>query len=273
MIVVLYNDKNFLNFFSLILVYYFSMSKKLPDPNFHRKNGLSLPLDPLQVMTWFIAASPLISFFAIQFPFLPRTQTYFWIVIFFVCYIAGIVLFVIATFCEHRLPPPSSPDHVYFCRYCKEGVPLSAKHCRMCNKCRCGFDHHCRFINNCVTSSNYLVFFIGCLFLVSTSLIGIAHLIVSALEFKNHQQIVLDRQTDYYHRKTSKTTFWIVFSVSLLLYLIILTPMMTLVIYHMYFQRMNISTYDHIIRNYVKYPQKLQSFWCSPAVNHKITTA
>lgn len=245
---------------------------KIPPPNFHRKNGLSLPLDPLQVMTWFVTATPAISFFAIQFPFLPRTQTYFWTAIFLVCYISGIILFVIATLCEHRLPPITSSDHAYFCKYCRENVPITAKHCRMCNKCRCGFDHHCKFINNCVTQSNYLVFFFGCLFLVSTALLGLSHLFVTCNEYRSHQQNLLQRLKDYYHRKTSKKVFWGIFAISLLVYLAILAPMLTLVIYHIYFQRMNISTYDHIIRNYEKYPQKLQSFWCTPASTHKVSS-
>lgn len=248
------------------------MSKKIPDPDFHRKNGLSLPLDPLQVLTWFITTTPAISFFAIQFPFLPRTQTYFWIAIFLTCYISGIILFVIATLCEHRLPPIDSPDHQYFCKYCKSGVPLSAKHCRMCNKCRCGFDHHCRFINNCVTKSNYYVFFFGCLFFVSTALIGLAHLFVTCNEFRHHRNNIFQRQKDYYKRNTSKAAFWVLFAISIITYLAILTPMLTLVIYHIYYQRLNISTFDYLIKNYERYPQKLQSFWCAPSSTHRVTS-
>ncbi|OHT00540.1 DHHC zinc finger domain containing protein [Tritrichomonas foetus] len=248
------------------------MGKKIPNPNFHRKNGLTWPWDPLQVMTWFITASPCVSFFAIQFPLLPRNDIYLWIGIFLVCYVCGVILFVFATLSEHSIPPITSPDHSFFCRYCKTDVPLYAKHCRMCNRCRFGFDHHCRFINNCVTESNYFVFFFGCLFLISTAIVGLSQLIVSGIEFHNHSADVLLRMTNYYHRNVSKLTFWILFCVAVVIDLIVLCPMMVLTVYHIYFQKLNISTYDYIIKNFSKSPQKLQSFCCSSSRDHKVSS-
>lgn len=232
-----------------------------PPANFHRKNGISCPLDPLQVLTWILTACPCICFFAIQFPFLERTQTYFWMVMFLVFYIIGVILFVFATLCEHTLPPCTSPDHTIRCRYCRKGVPNTAKHCRRCNQCRCGFDHHCRFINNCVTESNYTTFYFGCLFLESTMIIGLVHCFISLVKFLQNEDVVLKRMSDYYNRPTSKLAFWILLILCILLDFGIATPMTVLIIYHVFFQRINVSTYDYLIKNYGKVP-KIQKFLC-----------
>lgn len=237
-------------------------NKKPPNPNFHRKNGLSWPLDILQVITWVISALPCFSFFAIQFPFLPIRDTWFWAGIFLVCYVIGILLFVRATLEEHPLPPLTSPDHIYKCRFCRTGVPSVAKHCRLCNKCRVGFDHHCRFINNCVTTANYTVFFFGCLFLVSSALVGLAHLIRTIPITINGMKDILSRMEKHYKRACSTEAFWGLFGVACAIDLGVAIPMLVLTIYHIFFQSKNISTYDYLIDNYSKAPQKLQSFSC-----------
>lgn len=234
--------------------------KSVPNPNFHRKNGVSWPLDPLQVMTWVLTALIGVTYFAIHFPLFPKPYTFFWVALFLVCYILGIVLFVFATLEEHKLPPLISPDDSHSCDYCHKSVPSGSKHCRLCNQCRFGFDHHCRFINNCVTESNYLVFFIGCCFLVSTTIINIALLIVSAVEFKDRSEEIIQRQTDYYRMQTSKVTFWVLFAISLFTNVGIFVPLLILTIYHAYFQRRAISTYDYLLKIESRIPIKMRSF-------------
>jgi hypothetical protein len=145
-----------------------------PERGFHRKHGLICPLDALQVAAWIAVAASLTYFVGLTWPFLPARETAFWAVLYLGCWGIGIILFAIVTMTEHRLPKTLSPDHSRYCDYCKENVPVLAKHCRRCNRCRCGFDHHCRFINNCVTSANYRVFFFGCLFLLSAWSLAIA---------------------------------------------------------------------------------------------------
>ena len=182
------------------------MGKTIPRPDFHRKNGISCPLDKLQIMTWVLVSIPLVLFFTIQFPLLPLQQTIFWTIMFAGCWCSGIFMFVLATLSEHPLPP-ITPDHSHNCIYCKDVVPSSAKHCRLCNKCRSGFDHHCRFINNCVTEANYLSFFFGCMFLTSTIYLGLAHVFYSAKFFADNQAAVLDRMSKHLRLPTSKAAF------------------------------------------------------------------
>ena len=246
--------------------------KKIPRGDFHRKNGFSLPLDPLQVLTWFFVLLPLVLFFTIQYPLLQKKQSIFWMVLVLCCWVIGIFMFTLATCSDHPVHAISSPDFAYNCRYCGESVPNSAKHCRMCNRCRCGFDHHCRFINNCVTEANYLSFFFGCMFLTSTIYIGLAHVFYSVWYFVGHQDEVLARLSDHLMLRTSRTAFWILFGVTVFLDLGVSIPMTVLTVYHIYFQRRSISTYDYLMSNFTQTPQKLQTFCCTASRHIKVTS-
>ena len=252
-------------------VYFCRMGKAIPRPDFHRKNGLTCPLDRLQVMTWCLVAIPLILFFTVQFPLLPIRETIFWTVMFVGCWGIGIFMFILATLSDHPLPP-ITPDHSHNCLYCREVVPSSAKHCRLCNKCRSGFDHHCRFINNCVTEANYLSFFFGCMFLTSTIYIALAHNFYSLHYFLNDEAGVLNRLSKHLLLPTSKIAYWVCFAVVALFNLGIGTPMTVLTVYHIYFQRRSISTYDYLLNNLSEAPQKLQTFCCTTYRAVKVTS-
>lgn len=237
--------------------------KKKKNPDFHRHNGLSCPLDWHQVFAWILTACPCILFFLVIFAFNDSTGRKFWTPLFLVPYVVGILLFVISTLCTHPLPEMSSRDYGHFCRFCKCVVPNEAKHCRKCNKCRSGFDHHCIYINNCVTTSNYIPFFFGCLFLVSSTIIGIAgafDAIVRHTLEKNPPPIVV--ASKFYKRDISVVAFGIMIAITLFFNMGVAIPVAVLIGYHVYFQANGITTYDYIMDNISKYPQRMEKFCC-----------
>lgn len=244
---------------------------RIPPPGFHRRHGLMCPLDVLQVITWVAVSLPIIGFFTVQFPVLPDSQPIFWTVLVLFCWICGIFTFALATLSDHPLPHAQSPDHTYKCRYCAEGVPSAAKHCRMCNKCRTGFDHHCRFINNCVTESNYLSFFFGCMFLVSTCYMNLANLFYEIHYFLGHKSDVLARMSSHLHTNTSESGYWVLTSLCILIDLALGAALTVLTVYHIYFQRRSVSTYDYLLKNFTRTPQILQNFCCTSLRPVKIT--
>ena len=50
------------------------------------------------------------------------------------------------------------------------------------------------------------------------------------------------------------------------------TPMTVLTVYHIYFQRRSISTYDYLMNNLSDVPQKLQTFCCTTFRPVKVTS-
>lgn len=201
-------------------------------------------------------------YFVFNFAISTKKWNAFWTPLFLFPYTLGVLLFVGSTLSTHPLPRIFSKDFGHYCRFCKKTVPNNAKHCRMCNKCRVGFDHHCRYINNCVTKSNYYIFFFGCLLLVTSAIVGMAQLVTYAITYKKNKDIYLTSATKYLKQKMTPVVFWIVYSVSFAFYLGLAIPMMVLIIYHIFFQVNGISTYDYIMDNISKFPQRLTHFSC-----------
>ena len=72
-------------------------------------------------------------------------------------------------------------------------VKLDSKHCRICNRCVCDFDHHCIWLNVCVARRTYKAFLILLMSLIaacsahatcsgtaSTSFLRLRHISASA---------------------------------------------------------------------------------------------
>lgn len=222
------------------------------------------PLDWPQVFAWFLTGSICILFFCVNFAMEDEQNRKFWTPLFIIPYISGILLFVRATLSTHLTREIASPDYGHFCRYCKLVVPNEAKHCRRCNKCRVGFDHHCRYINNCVTKSNYFAFFFGCLFLVSSTVIGIVELVINTISYCGEQrEVILERISSFYGASVGSVGFWAMFGSAMLFNVGVLAPMLVLVAYHVFFQSAGITTYDYIMDDVSSFPQKLQRLTCS----------
>jgi hypothetical protein len=211
-------------------------------------------------MVWFLVSLPLVFFCSVGFVLLPSRDSIFWTVLFIPCWAIGIFLFALATLSTHPRPTVLCRDFALDCHFCAESVAFGCKHCRRCNSCRAHFDHHCRFINNCVTGSNYFSFFFGCLFLTSTWYIGIAHLMRTIPAFRADSDAVLARLGARFGREVSKTAFWVLFALGVVINFGVAVPMTVLVTYHVYFQERCISTYDYLTNNFADAPGKLQSF-------------
>jgi hypothetical protein len=90
-------------------------------------------------MTWFFVSLSFVGFIVVNWAFLPEQNTIFWSILFIGRWSFEIILFVFATLAERPLPSNLNPDHSRYRDFCQNEVPLNAKHCRRCNRCRCGF--------------------------------------------------------------------------------------------------------------------------------------
>ncbi|CAH8481008.1 unnamed protein product [Heterobilharzia americana] len=142
-----------------------------------RVNGWSLPIHPLQCLSWFATAIFSIFYFGILIPTIVETARVTLIVINAISVVAYIVLNVAAVSINPadtavrekqrmrgKKVPALDPKHThvienFYCNLCD--LPISSsrtKHCKSCNKCIANFDHHCKWLNNCVGSRNYACF-------------------------------------------------------------------------------------------------------------------
>lgn len=232
-------------------------------PNFQRNNGLTWPLDILQVVVWFLCSLLFASFFITQYPLMFSKERYYWTFLFSFTYLMGIFLFTITTLTNHYLPPPPDQDHSRYCRFCQKRVPSFAKHCRMCNRCRVSFDHHCRFVNNCVTGSNYLQFFYGCLCLVSSNIVNFVQLIIIIYRyFHGEKSVMLSSFASHLHTKESPFLLFALISLNFIMNLMMFVPIFVLVYYHIYLQSRMLSTYDYLTKNIPMDQHHLSNILC-----------
>jgi palmitoyltransferase len=148
--------------------------------DFVRKNGLTLPLHPLQILAWIFLSFFATSYFVFMVPQMPSTE-YKWIagVINGLVLITHIIIHAFSVACnpaddsviqrysslqhsKQKIKPNafdrSKHEHVIenqFCYICEVLVGPKSKHCSVCNKCVSHFDHHCKWLNNCVGGKNY----------------------------------------------------------------------------------------------------------------------
>lgn len=147
-----------------------SMKKTSIKQNSIRKNGWSLPLHPLQILSWIFYFLFGGIYFGFMIPMLPAQS-----LIQLLALITNAVLFILhlifLLLCisinpadnnvikrhfssSERKIRPSEFDrtkhaHVIenqFCYICEVTVGPKAKHCSICNKCIDDFDHHCKWL-------------------------------------------------------------------------------------------------------------------------------
>ena len=53
-------------------------------------------------------------------------------------------------------------DKYFYCKHCKQYVPIRASHCRTCQRCVIRRDHHCPYTGVCIGRDNHLVFLLWC---------------------------------------------------------------------------------------------------------------
>lgn len=141
-----------------------------------RRNGWSLPLNPLQLLAWFFLIFFLLFYFAVLVPSCPPGA---WQICLYVLNTVIAIVHIISHICSTSIDPVdhsvltknskgplpvfdrSKHAHVIenqFCYICEVKVGSKSKHCSSCNKCIATFDHHCKWLNNCVGRKNYRYF-------------------------------------------------------------------------------------------------------------------
>ena len=137
-----------------------------------KKNGLSWPLHPKQVVLWALILLLIAGFYGLLFPVLPSPHSAIlgaWVSLSTFCVL---VFGALATVIdptdpvvyqerEARMSCRDFPYQLYtrVCSICTTHVELKTKHCGHCNRCVANFDHHCKWLNNCVGGLNYRAFF------------------------------------------------------------------------------------------------------------------
>nr|CAH8830744.1 unnamed protein product [Trichobilharzia regenti] len=145
--------------------------------SYSRINGWSLPIHPLQCLSWFATALFSLAYFGILVPAVIEKARITLMVINAVSIAAYVVLNIAAVSINPadvavrekqklrgQRVPSLDPRHThvienFYCNLCD--LPISSsrtKHCKSCNKCIANFDHHCKWLNNCVGSRNYACF-------------------------------------------------------------------------------------------------------------------
>ena len=83
---------------------------------------------------------------------------------------------------NEKFPLDTSPSEysrsLHFCHVCELLQYDRSKHCKLCNRCVCEFDHHCTWLNGCVGNGNHRRFFILIHFMSLTILQYMASVVV-----------------------------------------------------------------------------------------------
>lgn len=159
-----------------------------PAPRITRVNGLHLPFDPLQILSWVIIILLVVSFCAALMPMLASPLAE----ILLLTYVMALVGVLVSGFETGRRDPidphvlvPDEEleeiDDLLKCSACCSRVNKLSRHCLICDKCVVDYDHHCRWLNNCIGEVNYrpfLVLIVTAMLLVGIQLLAAAILLI-----------------------------------------------------------------------------------------------
>ncbi|GMH95366.1 hypothetical protein TrST_g10742 [Triparma strigata] len=134
-----------------------------------RVNGMSAPLNGLQILTWFLFPYFLIGYTLLTFlPLLPNLSYNLPLAIaiyiaalaavyngYIACTVNPIDPLLLANLTAVPQVRSVGGPGKKFCWVCQVHVSTNSQHCRFCDKCVHSFDHHCAWLNTCVGSSNY----------------------------------------------------------------------------------------------------------------------
>ncbi|GMI07436.1 hypothetical protein TrLO_g7594 [Triparma laevis f. longispina] len=228
-----------------------------------RENGMSSPLNGLQILTWFLFPYFLIGYICLVFlPLLPNLSYNLPLGI------AILLTALTAVYNGYRACTLNPIDPLLkenleavpqirsvggagkkFCWVCQVHVSDNSQHCRFCDKCVHEFDHHCAWLNTCVGSKNYKQFF-KCVTLVFTftflELVGFTILIVRWFIEGTDSSIRSEVKSLY--GGTDGLTFITITIVYYVILFVTVTMIAQLFFFHVNLKRLGISTYDYIIK-------------------------
>jgi len=137
-----------------------------------------------------------------------------------------------------------------YCYTCELMKPKKSKvkHCKICNKCVCRFDHHCTFINNCVGAANHKAFIYLLIFSLTSVGITLYRVVETCIKYYNNNGYI-DYSDRFYYKLFSKNRIF--YSSFLLLFLLDITIFVLLNM--LLFQQLNQIakgvTYNDIIKS------------------------
>lgn len=239
-----------------------------------RVNGLSKPLNSLQVLTWFLFPFFIIGYTLLSFlpqislpatststgydvqAYLLSTLTYLFSLL--AIYFGGVACTtdpIDEHLAVHYRTNPNGRskggDGKIFCWVCQVHVKKTSKHCRFCDKCVDEFDHHCQWLNTCVGGKNYKPFFrCVCMVFLFTliELISISVLIARFYSTSTKDGIRL-RVVDLYGGDENATVFIIVAMVYAVILILTVAMIAQLFFFHVNLQRRGISTYEYVVED------------------------
>lgn len=216
-----------------------------------RRNGFTRPLHFQQILSWIGYFIELFIYVIFIFPCLTRNEKIGITIPYIILIIIYNAVFLRATVERHKSPYITEKEAQtmdnFKCRWCEKYSVIAAKHCRSCNVCRIDFDHHCFFLNNCVSfGGNYIYFVVGIITFGISSIFTtfLCIYVIMATEYTEGEP--LDRASDYYGRKISKTLIYFFLSCDLLLMLGCQIFMVYLYSLHLLLHIRGISTYTLI---------------------------
>ncbi|ORX54748.1 ankyrin [Piromyces finnis] len=132
-----------------------------------------------------------------------------------------------------------------YCYTCELMKPKSSKvkHCKICNKCVCRFDHHCTFINNCVGAGNHKTFIYLLISALSALGMTLFRIVETCIKFYNNNGFI------DYSKLFSKS--WIFYSSAFLLFILDLSILilLSMLSYQQFNQIAKGVTYNDIIKS------------------------
>lgn len=135
----------------------------------------------------------------------------------------------------------SETEPKHFCQWCRCNVKPESKHCRICNRCVCDFDHHCIWLNVCVARRTYNAFLILLLSLIAACA---AHGIASGFVLLRASQSL----PHAWWSTTPHVAVFVIAAFSLLLCVLIVAALSHLFLLHCLLMYHRLSTYDWIVR-------------------------
>jgi palmitoyltransferase len=219
-----------------------------------KKNGLSWPLHPKQLVLWVLMLVLISGFYGLLFPALPSPHSFIlctWMSLstFFVLLFGSITTLLDPTDIvvyqerEARMSGQDFPYQLYsrICSICATHVGMKTKHCGHCNRCVADFDHHCKWLNNCVGGRNYRPFFMLLVALDCMLLGEISGLCICLFRLNEEQDIgMLGDSLDAVTYSSLALTLGVLSAVPFCL-------VSFLMAFHIYLKFKGISTYGFII--------------------------